>query len=201
MKRFIIAQSDKEFYTSHSGLALVGLCVNKFSSLPAKAVEAFPVSAASNGIGLDDILRSYVGLLATGQSDYEAVTNRRKDDYFRDSLGIGNVPSAETLRQRLDEVASALRPLCDAGTVEFLKKAGVAITPLDTGHVTLGLRCFRHGQFQDPKGRGFPHLTMARTATRPSGPILAGRGGVWNWNCVKASNTVNASSYLFSSGC
>jgi len=31
MKRFIIAQSDKEFYTSHSGLALVGLCVNKFS--------------------------------------------------------------------------------------------------------------------------------------------------------------------------
>jgi hypothetical protein len=142
MKRFIIAQSDKEFYTSHSGLALVGLCVNKFCSLPAKASEAFPVSAGSTGIGLDDIVRSYLGLLATGKSDYEAITNRREDDYFRESLGIGKVPSAETLRQRLDEVASALRPLADAYSVEFLKKAGVVITPLDTGHVPLDCDVF-----------------------------------------------------------
>ncbi len=35
----------------------------------------------------------------------------------------------------MDEVALALRPLCDAATVEFLKKADIAITPLDTGHV------------------------------------------------------------------
>lgn len=33
MKRFIIVQSEKEFYTSHSGLALVGLCVNELCSL------------------------------------------------------------------------------------------------------------------------------------------------------------------------
>jgi membrane carboxypeptidase/penicillin-binding protein PbpC len=65
----MIAQSYKEFYTFHSGLALVGLSLNKFCSLPAKAREALPLSAGSNGIGLDDILRSYVGLLATGQSD------------------------------------------------------------------------------------------------------------------------------------
>ena len=58
------------------------------------------MSAGSTGIGLDDIVRSYVGLLAMGQSDYEAITNRREDDYFRESLGIGRVPSAETLRQR-----------------------------------------------------------------------------------------------------
>ena len=142
MKRFTIVKSDKEFYTSHSGLALVGLSLNRFCSLPGKAEEAFPLSAGSTGIGLDDILRSYVGLLATGKSDYEAITNRRKDDYFKESLGIGNVPSAETLRQRLDEVAVALRPLCDAATVEFLKKAKVAITPLDTGHIPLDCDVF-----------------------------------------------------------
>lgn len=142
MKRFIIAQSDKEFYTSHSGLALVGACVNKLCSLPKKARKAFPVSPGSTGIGLDDILRSYIGLLALGQSDYEAVTNRRKDDYFRQALGIGRVPSAETLRQRLDEVASSLRPLADACSVEFLKKAQVAITPLDTGHIALDCDVF-----------------------------------------------------------
>ena len=142
MKRFTIVKSDKEFYTSHSGLALVGLSLNRFCSLPGKAEEAFPLSGGSTGIGLDDILRSYVGLLATGKSDYEAITNRRKDDYFKESLGIGNVPSAETLRQRLDEVAVALRPLCDAATVEFLKKAKVAITPLDTGHIPLDCDVF-----------------------------------------------------------
>jgi len=135
-------KSDKEFYTSHSGLALVGLGLNRFCSLPGKAGEAFPLSAGSTGIGFDDILRSYIGLLATGKSDYEAISNRRNDDYFRESLGIGRVPSAETLRQRFDEVAEGLRPLCDASGVEFLKKAKVAITPLDTGHISLDCDVF-----------------------------------------------------------
>lgn len=142
MKRFIIAQSDKEFYTSHSGLALVGLCVNKYCSLPAKATEAFPVSPGSNGIGLDDIVRSYIGLLATGKSDYEAITNHREDDYFRESMGIGKIPSAETLRQRMDDVAPALLPFVDACSVEFLKNAEVLITPLDTGHIPLDCDVF-----------------------------------------------------------
>lgn len=142
MKRFIIVQSDKEFYTSHSGLALVGLCINELCSLLAKAREAFPISDANNGIGLDDILRSYLGLLAMGQSDFEAITNRKGDDYFKESLSIGRIPSAETLRQRLDEVATALRPLADGCMVEFLRKAQVKITPLETGHVPLDCDVF-----------------------------------------------------------
>src|ERR1039457_814822 len=32
MKRFIIEQSEEKFYTSHSGLALVGLAMNRFTS-------------------------------------------------------------------------------------------------------------------------------------------------------------------------
>ncbi len=78
MKRFIIEQSDKEFYTSHSGLALVGLGINRFSKLPSTSKKAFPVSEGSNGIGLDDILRSYVGMLCLGQTDYEALANKKE---------------------------------------------------------------------------------------------------------------------------
>ncbi|MEM5786746.1 MAG: hypothetical protein AAGU11_05465 [Syntrophobacteraceae bacterium] len=78
MKRFIIEQSDKQFYTSNSGLVLVGHCINDLCSLPVKGRNSFPVS--SGGIGTDDILRSYVGLLAIGQSDFEAVTNRKEKD-------------------------------------------------------------------------------------------------------------------------
>jgi Transposase DDE domain group 1 len=140
MKRFIIEQSNKEFYTSNSGLVLVGHCINDLCSLPVKAKKVFPVS--SGGIGMDDILRSYVGLLSIGQSDFEAVTNRREDDFFRQALGIGRVPSTETLRQRLDEIAPDLLALADACSVEFLKKARVTISPLETGHVPLDCDVF-----------------------------------------------------------
>jgi len=140
MKQFIIAQSKKEFYTSHSGLALVGLCLNKLCSLPTKAIDAFPRKVG--GIGIDDILRSYVGLLTMGKSDFEAITDCRDDDHFSQSLGVARVPSAETLRQRLDEVAPALRPIADTSSVGFLKKARVTITPLDTGHIPLDCDVF-----------------------------------------------------------
>ena len=140
MKQFIIAQSKKEFYTSHSGLALVGLCLNKLCLLPAKAREAFPVS--SGGIGLDDIVRCYVGLLTIGKSDFEAITDCRDDDHFSQSLRVARVPSAETLRQRLDEVAPNLLRIADACSVDFLKKARVTISALDTGHIPLDCDVF-----------------------------------------------------------
>ena len=81
MKQFIIGQSDKEFYTSHSGLALIGLGVNRYSALPAAAGKGFSVIKGTNGIGLDDILRSYVGMLSLGKTDFEAVTNKKDDDW------------------------------------------------------------------------------------------------------------------------
>ena len=41
MKRFIFEQSDKEFYTSNSGLVLVGHCIKRLCSLLVKAGRAF----------------------------------------------------------------------------------------------------------------------------------------------------------------
>ena len=87
MKRFIIEKSDKEFYTPHSGLALVELGINRYSKLPMASKKTFQVTKGTDGIGLDDILRSYLGMLSLGQTDYEAVTNKKNDDYFKHSLG------------------------------------------------------------------------------------------------------------------
>ena len=151
MKRFIIEQSDKEFYTSHSGLALIGLGINRYSALPTAARKAFPVSRGTNGIGLDDILRSYVGMLSLGQTDYEAVSNKRDDDYFKQSLCIKKVPSAETLRQRFDELAEKLLPLADASSTEFLKNSKPLLTQLDTGHVPLDCDVFPMDNSQTKK--------------------------------------------------
>jgi len=40
MRRSIIEQSQEEFYPVHSGLALVGLCLNKFTSLESQFDKA-----------------------------------------------------------------------------------------------------------------------------------------------------------------
>ena len=90
----------------------------------------------------NDIIRSYVGLLTIGKSDFEAITDCRDDDHFSQSLGVGRIPSAETLRQRLDGVAPGLLRIADGCSVNFLKKARVAISSLDTGHIPLDCDVF-----------------------------------------------------------
>ncbi len=43
MKRFILEQSDTEFYTSHSGLALIGLCLNRYTTLSKTLDKTIPL--------------------------------------------------------------------------------------------------------------------------------------------------------------
>ena len=72
-----------------------------------------------------DILRSYLGLLCLGKSDFQAITGMRDDDFFQQALGIGRVPSTERLRQRLDEAAAdGLIPLVFRSSQSMLKQPG-----------------------------------------------------------------------------
>ena len=106
MKRFIPEQSSDEIYTDCSGLALVGLCINRYSNLSGIVRR---ISENDNKLIPDtELLRSYLGLLCTGKSDYEAVSSLREDSFFKESLGIERVPSAEILRQRFDRDADRL---------------------------------------------------------------------------------------------
>ena len=140
MKRFILEQSDDEFYTSHSGMALVGLCINRYSDLCRTVARKMDNNA--NLISHSDLLRSYLGLLCLGKSDYEAVSAMRGDDYFKDSLGITNVPSAERLRQRLDEHAEDYLAVAQKCSVAMLKTGKATLTALDTGHIPLDADVF-----------------------------------------------------------
>ncbi len=80
MKRFILEKSDDEFYASHSGLALIGLEFNRHTSLNSKIKRTIP---DTKDIANTDVIRSYLGLLALGKSDYKAVTDMRNDQYFK----------------------------------------------------------------------------------------------------------------------
>ena len=135
MQRFIIERSKDEFYTSHSGLALVGLFLNRYCNLAAKLDKAAPVS--SIGILSSDVVKAFIGLLCIGKTDYEAITDKKGDSFFKKSLGLKKTPSAETLRQRFDEFAERFLPIVRHASIEMLKGAKAGITPLSTGHIPL----------------------------------------------------------------
>ena len=139
MKRFIIEKSTDEFYTSHSGLALVGLGVNRHTSLTAKLKRAIP---DTKEISNTDVVRSYIGLLSLGKSDYEAIADMKEDLYFKQALGIKNVPSPETLRQRLDETATIFQPIVSSAGTDFIGKIKGKISPLATGHIAVDMDVF-----------------------------------------------------------
>jgi hypothetical protein len=133
MQRFIIEQSEADI-TSHSGLALVGVALNQYTTLAQQAARTIQ---QQRGIAHADILRSYIGLLCLGKNDFEAVSNVREDDFFRTAMGIDTIPSTETLRQRLDAQAKRLLPLVNESSIEFLVNVEARCTALATGHVPL----------------------------------------------------------------
>lgn len=139
MRRFILEQSNDEIYTSHSGLALVGLCLNRYADVDKTLRKAIPLR---HGVSHGDMVKAYVGQLCLGKSDFEAVENFRRDAFFKRSLGIRKMPSAPRLRQRFDEYADEMLPVVYANTIDFLVNAKVPVSPLSTGHVALDIDVF-----------------------------------------------------------
>jgi hypothetical protein len=139
LKRLILEKSKDEFYTSHSGLALAGLCLNRFTSLVQRLAAVSPLVG---GIPHADIVKSYVGLLCLGKSDFEAVTGFREDRFFKEALAVKAVPSEGTLRQRFDEHAERFRAIVNYCATEFIKRSGALLTSLATGHVPLDIDVF-----------------------------------------------------------
>lgn len=140
MKRFIIEKSKDEFYTSHSGIALIGLCLNRYTSL-AKLLAG--VSKLKKGaISHADVVRSYIGLLCLGKSDFAAIEGFRQDRFFREALGLKDVASEPTLRLRLKEHAKAFRTIVNHSVTEFLHNSGALFSALATGHVPLDIDVF-----------------------------------------------------------
>ena len=138
-KRFIIEHSDEEFYTSTSGISLIGLALNRFTDLASSVAKAVPLS---HGISHADVIKSFCALLAQGKSDFVAIEQHREDDFFREALGLSQVPSEATLRQRMDDHAAEFLQVVSWGTVEFLMKAEVPLTVLSSGHIAVDIDGF-----------------------------------------------------------
>jgi|GEM_PF-575547 len=126
MPRFELRQSTRHI-TSYAGLILVGQC------LEAARLELldkqFP--APEGQMPTSDIVKSYVGLLALGKGDFDAIEPFRNDRFFREALGIGKVPSSAWMRQRMERMAAAMREETDAYSVRLLRNAEAPVTALN----------------------------------------------------------------------
>lgn len=185
MKRFILERSATEFYTSHSGLALVGLALNRYTDL-IKQARTIP---KRHGIPNVDLIRTFTGLLCVGKSDFEAVENARGDRYFREALGIKQMPSSARLRQRFDEDAQALIPLLDEASVEFLVRSQAPIAPLWTGHVALDMDVFPMDNSKTTK-EGVSYTYKGHDGYAPMAAYLGAEG--WCLACELREGKQNA---------
>ena len=105
--RTIEVRQLKYDLTPVAGLALVGDHLKTLAPLLARVDAALPVRT---GVSTSDVVRSYVGLLVQGKSDFDAIENHRGDKFYKQALGISLLPSSPTLRQRMDAQAGALAP-------------------------------------------------------------------------------------------
>jgi len=134
MRRLIISKSTADF-TSHAGLGLIGMAIRQRTNLAGDAAAVCP--ARRDAMPHGDILASYVALLCLGKSDFEAIDAFRADPYFLEALGLGQAPSAATLRQRLDAHAAGFQEAVSEAAIEFLRRSAAPITPLGNGLVPL----------------------------------------------------------------
>jgi len=104
MRKLTVKQLSYDL-TPVAGLALVGQLLESLRGQFKRIDAAMPVRT---GMTTGEVLRSYVGLLAQGKNDFDAIESYRGDSFYKTALCVRQVPSSPTLRQRLDARASEL---------------------------------------------------------------------------------------------
>jgi hypothetical protein len=88
-----------------------------------------------------DIVLTYIGLLAQGKTQFEAVKEMSDDpEYFKDALGIVRaIPSAETLRQRMDDIGDSRREDILMTNLSMFTAHNIKPSPLPCGLTPLDI--------------------------------------------------------------
>lgn len=123
--------------TGVGGIALAGNALHKFTDLRANFTEAF--HKRRGGIAWGDVVTSYVASLVTGKSDYEALRAWHGKAWVAKALRVDWVPSPETVRQHLDNLADGsldeTLTMVRGSSLELISRSKAPITPCSTGHV------------------------------------------------------------------
>ena len=142
MKAIEIVKSSARIVTN-AGLSIVGRILDK-AGFHDKCND-LPVSKAhpEAQISCSDVFATTIGVLCSGHSSFESAREFDNDKaFYQDALGIARIPSAERLRQRLDEAAveeetkglelhNGIRDI----NLAVLQQENVRISPLPNGDI------------------------------------------------------------------
>jgi hypothetical protein len=154
MRPLTIKQLEYDL-TPVAGLALVGHHLQRLAPHFKLIDQALPVRG---GVATSDVLRSYLGLLVQGKSDFDAIENVRGDTFFKHALGIELLPSSPTLRQRMDARAAALFEYVPPMIEALLASAQPQYGVLPCGWLALDIDTFamdNGGSAKDGVGRTY----------------------------------------------
>ena len=124
-----------------SGLAVVGAILGKSDFVKrCNRMDVTP-NRSQYQIKNGDILLTYIGMLCMGNPEFQAVHEMDDDrDFYKTALGIAyNIPSEETLRQRMDVIGSSLREYILKENVELLRTNGIVPSKLSNGFVPVDI--------------------------------------------------------------
>ena len=128
----------KELLTTHAGLAMVGNILPHTRLVQRLNKMALP-GIIKPQISNSDCAIAYIGLLCQGKNDFDHIEAFREDSFFQCSLGLKQVPSSPTLRQRFDKVGNHWNGIIMEESARMLKYANAAITPCHGNLVPLDI--------------------------------------------------------------
>ena len=124
---FIISHTD-EILVSHSGLALAGAILQQ-SSLRKRLNEISLGQRKRPEVSHGDVLTTMIGLLCLGKSDYADIEAFRQEQFFRRALGLRQLPSEETLRQRMDQLGTTPISILHEESARLIARHAPVLTP------------------------------------------------------------------------
>ena len=126
---------------SPSGLNIVGAMLGKSDFKKRCDRRKVDPKRSQPQIKDGDILLTYTGLLTLGKTSYDSVHEFDDDpDYFQNALGIAReIPSAETIRQRMDDIGDSLRSNLLDANVDMFVTHGVFPGTLPGGEVPVDM--------------------------------------------------------------
>lgn len=140
MKKISISYSDERLITP-SGLTIVGNMLDKINFAERVNLLTATKKRSQPRIRTGDIFLTYIGMLCQGKTEFDAVKEMKLDEeYFQLALNShSGIPSAETLRQRMDDVGSSIRSHLLQSNVDLFKAHKIKPTPLSNGYVPVDI--------------------------------------------------------------
>jgi len=134
---FIITHTD-EVLVSHSGLALAGALLGQ--SPLRKRLNAIRLGERKRPeMPHGDVLMAMIGLLCLGKSDYADIESYRHEEFFCRALGLPQLPSEETLRQRLDQLGTTAIATLHEESAQLIARHSPVLTPCHSDWIPLDI--------------------------------------------------------------